>query len=120
MFVLMGLSAVFPVLHGVEMYGVQDMRERIGLIWLVLQGALYILGAGLYAVRCPSTIFVLLDMGDLLIILSRLDGLNVHGLELLISGEAHIKYFMCWLSWLPGPICMDCSKPSIFTTAVLE
>lgn len=50
MFVAMGLSAVIPVLHGLEMYGVQEMRDRIGLIWLVLQGFLYILGAGLYAV----------------------------------------------------------------------
>ena len=50
MFVAMGLSAVFPVLHGLQMYGVQEMRDRIGLIWLVLQGFLYILEAGLYAV----------------------------------------------------------------------
>lgn len=50
MFVLMGLSAVFPVLHGLEMYGTDDMQQRIGLVWLVLQGVLYILGAGLYAV----------------------------------------------------------------------
>ena len=51
MFVAMGLSAIFPVLHGLEMYGFHEMRDRIGLIWLVLQGFLYILGAGLYAVR---------------------------------------------------------------------
>jgi len=50
MFVAMGLSAVFPVLHGVSLYGIQEMRGRIGLSWLVLQGFLYILGAGLYAV----------------------------------------------------------------------
>jgi adiponectin receptor len=50
MFVLLGLSAVFPVLHGVELYGIAAMRDRIGLTWLVLQGFLYILGAGLYAV----------------------------------------------------------------------
>ncbi|KAG0649878.1 adipor receptor [Hyphodiscus hymeniophilus] len=54
MFVLMGLSAVIPVLHGVELYGIQEMRGRIGLSWLVLQGFLYILGAGLYAARWPE------------------------------------------------------------------
>jgi predicted membrane channel-forming protein YqfA (hemolysin III family) len=59
MFVAMGLSAVFPVLHGMELYGVEEMRGRIGLIWLVLQGFLYILGAGLYAVSLQST-----DMSD--------------------------------------------------------
>ena len=50
MFVAMGLSAIFPVLHGVEMYSIPEMRQRIGLVWLVSQGALYILGAGIYAV----------------------------------------------------------------------
>lgn len=52
MFVSMGLSALFPVVHGLSLYGVRDMRDRIGLTWLVVQGALYILGAGLYAVSC--------------------------------------------------------------------
>jgi predicted membrane channel-forming protein YqfA (hemolysin III family) len=50
MFVLMGLSALFPVLHGLELYGIDEMQDRIGLTWVVLQGFLYILGAGLYAV----------------------------------------------------------------------
>jgi adiponectin receptor len=50
MFVAMGLSAVFPVLHGLEMYSIREMQDRIGLTWLVSQGFLYILGAGLYAV----------------------------------------------------------------------
>jgi adiponectin receptor len=54
MFVLMGLSAVFPVLHGLELYGFHDMRSRIGLTWMLLQGFLYILGAGLYAARWPE------------------------------------------------------------------
>ncbi len=46
----MGLSALFPVCHGLEMYGYEEMVDRIGLNWLVIQGFLYILGAGLYAV----------------------------------------------------------------------
>ena len=46
----MGLSAVVPVLHGVQLYGVADMRDRIGLFWMLLQGLFYIIGAGLYAV----------------------------------------------------------------------
>lgn len=50
MFVALGLSAVFPILHGLKMYGFAEMQDRIGLFWLVLQGFLYILGAGLYAV----------------------------------------------------------------------
>lgn len=50
MFVAMGLSAIFPVIHGLMLYGVTSMERRIGLSWLVLQGFLYIVGAGLYAV----------------------------------------------------------------------
>ena len=54
MFIAMGLSAVFPVLHGLVVFGFQQMRKQIGLSWLVLQGALYILGAGIYAARVPE------------------------------------------------------------------
>ncbi|KAI2474449.1 HlyIII-domain-containing protein [Pyrenophora tritici-repentis] len=54
MFVLMGLSAVFPVVHGIRLYGVEHMRESIGLDWVVLQGVLYIAGAAIYAARVPE------------------------------------------------------------------
>jgi adiponectin receptor len=54
MFVLMGLSAVFPVLHGVKLYGVEHLRTSIGLDWVVLQGVLYIVGAVIYAARVPE------------------------------------------------------------------
>jgi adiponectin receptor len=59
MFVSMGLSAIFPVLHGLLRYGASQMRKQIGLSWLVLQGVLYILGAGIYAVSLddPPTAF---------------------------------------------------------------
>lgn len=51
MFVAMGLSAVFPVMHGLLLYGIDSMNSRIGLPWLLLSGSLYIIGAMLYAVR---------------------------------------------------------------------
>ncbi|KAH7349050.1 hemolysin-III related-domain-containing protein [Pyrenochaeta sp. MPI-SDFR-AT-0127] len=54
MFVLMGLSAVVPVLHGVRLWGVQQLRKSIGLDWVVLQGVLYITGAAIYAARVPE------------------------------------------------------------------
>ena len=54
MFAAMGLSAVVPVLHGVLLYGAPAMRNTMGLAWLLLQGALYLLGAGLYAARLPE------------------------------------------------------------------
>jgi predicted membrane channel-forming protein YqfA (hemolysin III family) len=108
MFVLMGLSAVFPVLHGLELYGIEQMQDRIGLTWLVLQGFLYILGAGLYAVSIPGHMTL-----RMLISVSRLAGQNVRGRVRLISGEVHIRYFMSLLSWPLHRICMDCSKRSI-------
>lgn len=58
MFVAMGLSAVFPIFHGVEIYGVANMRERIGLSWMVLQGVFYVLGAGLYAVSLSNSVYI--------------------------------------------------------------
>lgn len=53
MFVAMGLSAVLPILHGMQLYGLATLTHTIGLPWVVLQGMLYIVGAGLYAVRNP-------------------------------------------------------------------
>ena len=50
MFAAMGLSGIVPVTHGLMLYGFASMNRRIGLSWLVLQGVLYIVGAGLYAV----------------------------------------------------------------------
>ena len=50
MFVMMGLSAVFPVLHGLKIYGLADLEKQIGLSWLVTQGVLYVTGAVIYAV----------------------------------------------------------------------
>ena len=54
MFVAMGLSTVVPVGHGLYIYGLAQLDRQIGLKWLVLQGALYILGAGIYAARVPE------------------------------------------------------------------
>jgi adiponectin receptor len=56
MFVAMGLSAVFPVIHALRLYGLEHLRGAIGLDWVVLQGVLYILGAGLYAARFPECV----------------------------------------------------------------
>ena len=50
MFVGFGLSAIFPVLHGVYIHGLEQMRYSIGLDWVLLQGFLYVLGAVIYAV----------------------------------------------------------------------
>ena len=54
MFVAMGLSAVFPVAHGVRIFGVDYMNKTIALPWLVTHGILYIVGAAIYAARIPE------------------------------------------------------------------
>lgn len=56
MFVMMGLSAVIPVVHGVKLYGIAQMRAQMSLFWVVLQGFLYILGASLYAVSALTSL----------------------------------------------------------------
>jgi adiponectin receptor len=50
MFVGLGLSGVVPILHGLSMYGFHALNERMGLVWVMLEGAMYIFGAFLYAV----------------------------------------------------------------------
>lgn len=64
MFVAMGLSAVFPVLHGCSMFGVAQLEKQIGLSWLVTQGLLYILGAMIYAVS--ALIYMLCSTDELM------------------------------------------------------
>lgn len=54
MFVLMGLSAIIPMLHGISLYGISHMRNAASLDWVITQGALYIIGAATYAARIPE------------------------------------------------------------------
>ncbi|KAK3389517.1 hemolysin-III related-domain-containing protein [Podospora didyma] len=54
MFVGLGVSGVVPILHELTVDGYQHLNERMGLNWVVLQGALYIFGAFLYAARWPE------------------------------------------------------------------
>jgi len=49
MFVGLGVSGVVPVIHGMRLYGLEHMNQRMGLSWVLLQGFLYILGAFIYA-----------------------------------------------------------------------
>ncbi|KAK2038252.1 hemolysin III family channel protein [Colletotrichum somersetense] len=53
-FVALGASGVVPVLHGAAVYGRAEMEARMSLSWVVLHGAMYILGAFLYAFRWPE------------------------------------------------------------------
>jgi len=104
MFVLMGLSAVFPVLHGVRLYGVEHLRKSIGLDWVLLQGALYIAGAAIYAARVPEkwspgrydiwgsshqifhVLVVLAAASHLVALVTTFDYAHTHGMDKVIDG----------------------------------
>jgi adiponectin receptor len=58
LFIALGLSAVFPVGHAVQRYGLQGASDAIALPWLALGGLLYIVGALFYAERFPERLFV--------------------------------------------------------------
>lgn len=54
MFISLGLSGIIPICHGFFKFGYQALEDRMSLSWVVLQGLMYIFGAVLYAVCCPS------------------------------------------------------------------
>ncbi|TGZ81436.1 putative hemolysin-III channel protein Izh2 [Ascodesmis nigricans] len=58
LFIGMGISGVFPVLHALTLYpSIQDVDERMGLRWMLLQGFFYVFGAVIYAARVPERFY---------------------------------------------------------------
>lgn len=53
-FVILGLSAIIPVAHVIKIYGYRTITQTMGLSYLITSGALYVVGAGLYAARVPE------------------------------------------------------------------
>ncbi|PWN44061.1 adipor-like receptor, partial [Ceraceosorus guamensis] len=53
-FILLGLSAVFPVAHAWALYGIEILARTMGIYWLIASGAMYIIGALLYTLRIPE------------------------------------------------------------------
>ncbi|KAM0756385.1 HlyIII-domain-containing protein [Meredithblackwellia eburnea MCA 4105] len=53
-FISLGMSAVVPVAHAVMRYGWEAASDAVGLPYAALGGLLYIMGALLYAERCPE------------------------------------------------------------------
>jgi len=53
-FVGLGVSGAVPIANGLRLESYGRLDERMGLTWVLIQGALYILGAFLYAVRWPE------------------------------------------------------------------
>jgi adiponectin receptor len=50
----MGLSSVFPVFHGLCMYGFKALDQQMGIRWVMMEGFLYVVGAVIYAARVPE------------------------------------------------------------------
>lgn len=93
MFVAMGLSAVFPVVHGLRLFGVAQMERQIGLTWLVLQGVIYVAGAFIYAVSIWTW---LCSVWWLTANLTHRHGYLKDGGQVHSTfGEALTRYFMC-------------------------
>ncbi|TKY87139.1 hypothetical protein EX895_003816 [Sporisorium graminicola] len=53
-FLVLGLSAIIPTAHVVQVYGYATVTETMGLRFLILSGTLYVVGALLYAARIPE------------------------------------------------------------------
>ena len=54
MFIALGLSAVFPVFEALYTHGRSQVQRNMSLTHVTIQGALYIVGAVIYAKRIPE------------------------------------------------------------------
>jgi adiponectin receptor len=50
-YLALGASSFIPLLHGVQLYGLEYMLRYSGMKWYLLELAFYGGGVGLYAVR---------------------------------------------------------------------
>lgn len=53
-FVLVGSTSALPFLHAVLLNGFQDASASMGFRWIAVEMACYVLGAVVYAERCPE------------------------------------------------------------------
>lgn len=57
-YVTLGASAFIPLLHGVQLYGLEYMLQYAGMEWYLLELFFYGCGVGLYGVSLqPSLLF---------------------------------------------------------------
>lgn len=54
MFVAFAASALTPLWTGLQMYGWEHLNDMIGLKWVLLQGAIYLIGVLFFLVRHPT------------------------------------------------------------------
>jgi len=56
-FVTTGLSGFAPIIHGIVLYGWDEMWVRSGMPYFFLEGTIYCLGALIFATRMPESIW---------------------------------------------------------------
>ncbi|KAG8915234.1 hypothetical protein FRC00_006362 [Tulasnella sp. 408] len=56
-FLALGFTGIVPVTHAIRLHGLSTLRYEMGINWLLLSGALYTVGALLYAARVPERFF---------------------------------------------------------------
>jgi adiponectin receptor len=60
LFLLFAASGIFPLGHGVVLYGWERLDELVGLKYVLLHGAIYLASLGPFKVRTPNSISSLL------------------------------------------------------------
>ncbi|KAF2241533.1 putative hemolysin-III channel protein Izh2 [Trematosphaeria pertusa] len=54
LFVSLGLLSIFPILHGIYIYGFGELERMMGLRWSAVQGFFYILGCVIFSTCVPE------------------------------------------------------------------
>ncbi|KAH6571635.1 hypothetical protein BASA62_003780 [Batrachochytrium salamandrivorans] len=54
LFVILGVSGAFPLLHAAALLGTSVMYQTVAMDYVLLMGAMYLLGAFIYAYRIPE------------------------------------------------------------------
>jgi adiponectin receptor len=57
MYTMLGVSTFFPVVHGIYIYGLEDLNERMSLSYFIGLAVVNFTGAAIYATRIPERWF---------------------------------------------------------------
>ncbi len=98
-YVALGASSFVPLLHGVQLYGLDYMLQYSGMKWYLLELAFYSSGVGLYAVGLLRLLHLLRETSDLTDICSS-ERRSASRQANLIFGGARTRSFMS-LSCVP-------------------
>ena len=93
-FIATGFSAFAPILHGVSIFGHEQLDKQTGLRYYYLEGILILIGVGFYAVRLACSSIRLLPQDRTFVDwYDRLTSQNRGDRRDTISGVHHISCF---------------------------